>query len=332
MTVTEKNYLLSIIVPTYNSERFIAATLDMLISQGLEDCEVIIIDDGSVDETRTIIKNYKNQYNNIKVIEQEHSGVSVGRNKGIELASGQFIFFLDSDDTLENGTLDFYRECIRNNQNAEIIAFSFKKSFPDSKSILYESKKYDKKSLSNQELVKAYFGKYLIINICSFLINKDFLHNHNLSFTPGVRIGEDVEFIVKAVFYCNVFKYFARPCFVYKIRSDSTFQSEEKITLERLSGLSRRIEFLRESNTTNNPYINLFMANSYLANVFGCAKRNALSKEDDVYAYFLKNNTLLHQKIRGNLKKLFAIKICSCFSFPKLVLLLSSFYNIKGKK
>ena len=331
MNSNNYNYLLSIIIPVYNSERFISKTLDMLIAQGIDDCEIIIIDDGSTDKTREIIRGYKNKYENIRIMEQEHSGVSIGRNKGIEIATGKYIFFLDSDDTLEDGTLDFYKECIRNNQNAEIIAFSFKKTFPDSKSILYESKKYDKKCLTNKELIKAYFGKYLIINICSFIISREFLRNNNLCFAPGVRIGEDVELIVKAIYFCKVFKYYARPCFVYQSRSDSTFGSEGNFTLERLTGLSRRLEFLDENNKINNPYINFFMANSYLANVFGCIKKNVLSKDDELYNYFQNKYQLLHRKIKGKWKNFLVIKICSCFSFSKLVSILNFIYKKKGR-
>ena len=332
MNSTNQNYLLSIIIPAYNSERFISKTLDMLISQGIDECEIIIIDDGSIDETRKIIGDYKNRYENIKIIEQEHSGVSIGRNKGIEIATGKYIFFLDSDDTLEDGTLDFYKECIRNKQSTEIMAFSFKKTFPNSKTILYESKKYDNKSLTNKELVKAYFGKYLIINICSFIISNEFLKKNNLCFTPGVRIGEDVELIVKAVYHCNIFKYFARSCFVYQSRPDSTFCSEGKITLERLTGLSKRLDFLIENNITDNPYINLFMANSYLVNVFGWIKKNGSFKEDELYNYFLNYYQLLHKRVRGKVKNFLAIKICSCFSFSKLVAILNFLYNKKVRK
>ena len=92
--------VLSIIIPCYNSEKFISSTLDMLIEQGLEGCEVIIINDGSKDNTSMIIHSYENRIQNCIIIDKENEGVSIARNIGIQKAQGKFIYFLDSDDSL----------------------------------------------------------------------------------------------------------------------------------------------------------------------------------------------------------------------------------------
>ena len=74
--------LLSIIIPAYNSGRFLPATLSMLVQQGLDDCEVIIINDGSIDSTESICRDFSNRCSEIRFISQENQGVSAARNRG----------------------------------------------------------------------------------------------------------------------------------------------------------------------------------------------------------------------------------------------------------
>jgi len=85
----------SVIIPTYNRERFICEAIDSVLQQTFGECEILVVDDGSSDNTRTVLERYGNS---IVYIYQENSGVSVARNTGIRRASGEWIAFLDSDD------------------------------------------------------------------------------------------------------------------------------------------------------------------------------------------------------------------------------------------
>lgn len=100
--------LLSIIIPAYNSERFLPATLSMLVQQGLDGCEVIIINDGSTDATESICCDFSSRYSEIRFISQENQGVSVARNRGIEESHGRYLYFFDSDDSLTEDSLVFF--------------------------------------------------------------------------------------------------------------------------------------------------------------------------------------------------------------------------------
>ena len=97
------NLLISIIIPCYNSERFIAPTVEMLIRQNISDCELILVNDGSKDNTLSILQQYEATNENIRVIDQPNQGVSVARNNGMLAARGKYIYFLDSDDMLTEG-------------------------------------------------------------------------------------------------------------------------------------------------------------------------------------------------------------------------------------
>jgi len=94
--------LFSIIVPIYNVELYLKECLDSILSQTFNDFELILVNDGSTDKSGDIAKEYKNKYNNIKLIDKENGGLSSARNAGIKKAIGDYILFIDSDDMLVN--------------------------------------------------------------------------------------------------------------------------------------------------------------------------------------------------------------------------------------
>lgn len=97
---------ISVVIPAYNSERFLAETLDCLLGQTLKDIQIIIVNDGSTDGTADIIADYAEKNNNIVSLNQENAGVSAARNNGIEHAEGKYTLFLDSDDLLSPDALE----------------------------------------------------------------------------------------------------------------------------------------------------------------------------------------------------------------------------------
>lgn len=92
--------LVSIIIPVYNGEKYIESALNSCISQTYLDIEVLVINDGSTDNTEQIVRSYQKKYNNIILINQQNRGVSAARNRGLENASGEWITFLDADDEI----------------------------------------------------------------------------------------------------------------------------------------------------------------------------------------------------------------------------------------
>ena len=97
--MTKQNPLVSIVVPCYNSAKTLKTTLETILAQSYSDIEVIIVSDGSTDDTVKIAKAIKDP--RVKVIEKENGGVSTSRNAGIDVAKGEFIMFIDSDDRID---------------------------------------------------------------------------------------------------------------------------------------------------------------------------------------------------------------------------------------
>ena len=202
---------ISVIVPVYNIEAYLERTLDSLVNQTYKNLEIILIDDGSTDSSGKICDNYKNKDKRIVVVHKENEGVSIARNKGLELATGEFIGFVDSDDVI---SLDMYEILYKNiiNNNADISVCSYK-TF--SKEIVFEYN--DKiKIFDKKEALKDIISDGIITN---FLWNKLFKKEilNDVKF-PKNKIYEDLyvmpkllEKINKLCFdYSKLYGYFNR--------------------------------------------------------------------------------------------------------------------------
>ena len=97
----EDNVLISVIVPIYNSEKYLEQCIESIINQKYSNLEIILVNDGSVDGSLKICEKYAKKDNRIKVIDKKNEGVSVARNVGMEVSSGQWISFIDSDDWID---------------------------------------------------------------------------------------------------------------------------------------------------------------------------------------------------------------------------------------
>lgn len=106
---------ISAILPAYNVEKYLGQCIESILSQNIS-CEIIVINDGSQDNTFLVANEYAKKYSNITVLTQENSGQSVARNRGIAIAKGEYLLLLDSDDYLVEGTLkNLYDKCVEHN-------------------------------------------------------------------------------------------------------------------------------------------------------------------------------------------------------------------------
>lgn len=115
--------MISIVVPVYNVLQFLPDCINSIWAQGIDEIEIILVDDGSTDNSGVLCDQYAEKYNNVKVIHQKNSGLSAARNAGIEIAKGEFITFVDSDDMLAEGFISTALELAKIHQ-ADFIAFS----------------------------------------------------------------------------------------------------------------------------------------------------------------------------------------------------------------
>lgn len=184
---------ISVIIPMRDTEKYIAECLDSIMSQTYPNLEIIVVDDGSTDNSVLIAKSYK-----VKVIQQKKMGVSVARNTGIDMATGEYLHFIDADDKLLNK--DFYENVMAGIGNADIAIVGV------------VDEKYGDKPVENFKSVKIYHSKQSKINISKvarrpavwrFIFRRDFLIKNKLRFEPGRVTSQDVMFTIPAVFYAK---------------------------------------------------------------------------------------------------------------------------------
>ena len=174
--------LFSIIIPTYNREKFLPKAIESVINQSHNNWELIIVDDGSTDNTKSLIEDYQKKENRIKYIFQENKERSVARNNGIKNAKGDWICFLDSDDLYHETHLKVFYNFIKKNKFKDAIYFSGV-SFGD-----YENsnQNYDTSGKNNLEfvLINSLGAPRACCSKSILLENK---------FNPEISIGEDKE-------------------------------------------------------------------------------------------------------------------------------------------
>ena len=178
--------LLSIIVTVYNNEKYIEKCLESIGEFDKNEEEVIIIDDGSEDNTEKIIEKL-NKYHKYLYIKQNNSGVSRARNIGIEKARGKYIWFIDGDDFLEKDSLKKILQELELNSHIEILYFG----------INYYDKNYN---FLGQDLPnnKNYYENGVLFNgPCNKIYNKIFFYEYNIRFCEKIYMGEDMNFNFK---------------------------------------------------------------------------------------------------------------------------------------
>ncbi|MFA6808545.1 MAG: glycosyltransferase family 2 protein, partial [Eubacteriales bacterium] len=185
---------ISIIIPIYKVEKQLRRCLDSVINQTYKNIEIILVDDGSPDKCGEICDEYAKKDNRVKVIHKANEGVSEARNTGMRIASGQYLFFIDSDDFIEENTVYLlYKRAIETDSDIVIGNFQF---INEKQEITYrkpfEKEYLDKKMMkSSNEKFKYFFGKSYGINVWNKLYKLDFLNEANIYFDKTIDYGED---------------------------------------------------------------------------------------------------------------------------------------------
>lgn len=218
MKMNNNNKKLSIMVPVYNVERYIRKCLDSLVNQTYKNLEIILIDDGSPDNSGKICDEYALQDNRIKVIHKQNGGVSSARNSGLTVATGDYVCFVDSDDWV---ALDAYDKLLKYfeeyNVDAVFLGFYIYRGANDIETFspknigkVNREKALEQITKRNQGYDAATWNKIVKSNIAK---------NH--SFSTELVVGEDATFWTSCVADCNSVYLDATPYYFYLIHGAS---------------------------------------------------------------------------------------------------------------
>lgn len=209
--------LISVIIPAYNLEPYIARCLDSVLAQSYTNLEIIIVNDGSKDRTGMILEEYKKKDNRIRVIHKKNTGVSDTRNKGIDIATGDYIGFVDGDDVIHP---DMYKILLENamKYDADISHCGYQMVFPNRKDDYYGTGRIviqdNKKGVF--DLLKA---DYVEPGLWNKLFKKEILKNIRLN--REIRINEDLLFNYYAFKKSNKSVFEDQMMYYYMVRSSS---------------------------------------------------------------------------------------------------------------
>lgn len=203
--------MISIIVPIYNAERYLKRCINSILNQSYTDLEIILVDDGSTDQSLDICKYYMHNDTRIKLIQQENSGVAAARNAGLRIAKGEYITFVDSDDYIER---NMYEKMIGivNQYHCDIVMCDCVKEFDNYTEIYTHNIRPG--FYNREQIEKEYFPHLLVmpdinypptISNCLCLFKN--AYDRNIYYEQGIRFSEDWLFGVLRMYQANSFYY-----------------------------------------------------------------------------------------------------------------------------
>lgn len=316
--------LISIVIPAYKAEKFIGLLLENLSEQILKDklpCEVIVVNDGSPDSTKDICELYSKKFDFVRLINQKNKGESGARNTGIENAQGEYIYFLDSDDSIKEGSLRHFVETIRKTPNIDFYCFAYTSTENGKPSKDYKNTDLDCMQFNRDQFQKAYLSKYLPIHVCSGVLKRQLIEQCLLRFSLGLKIGEDIEWLLNVGSVLNSAYFSNRICYIYQIRNDSIMQGYKTYSMTQYHSFEiRRDIVISDKYQTQilKKYANFWIENQLLSNVVYYMRSSV--NDNEITKRLIKDCDLLRRPIkRGVFKNTIAILIAKMLPL-KLIL------------
>lgn len=214
--------MISIIIPVYNVQDYLRECLDSIVSQENQNYEVVLVDDGSTDNSPDICDEYCNKHPQFRVIHKKNGGVSSARNVGLDEAKGDWIWFVDADDWIERNALKeledtiskhdcdtIFHGLVRVDNNGLMKKYLSKKDFDSPKNVFLE--------------------KYYCFQNGMLLFNAGIIRNKDLRYTEDVKMGEDLEFQYKYLIHCKKPISIGRNFYFYRYRDGSAISNNESL-------------------------------------------------------------------------------------------------------
>lgn len=279
--------MISIIIPIYNSQHFLCECFNSILHQTHRDFEVILVNDGSIDNSKSICLEYCNKDSRFKYIEQSNSGVSAARNTGLDTASGDYIVFVDSDDEIAPD----YLEILHNNINGcdmSNCSLSFNKEKLGTGDKMFSQ--YNAK-----QIVDAYQTLSMRnLGITCTLFRKVIIDKVHLRFVVGCYVSEDAEFVLKYVANCSTIAVSQYIGYYYREVETSAMHRLSEKSLTSIEATNRIEKYLWERGLIERP--NYFIEAVVMNYIF----RSAISRNSEIFEY-------LHSKydIKRSSRKMF---------------------------
>jgi glycosyltransferase involved in cell wall biosynthesis len=226
----------SVVIPIYNVEKYLRDCLSSVVEQTLRDIEIICIDDGSLDGSADILREFSAHDNRFEVITQKNAGLSAARNRGLASATGDYIYFLDSDDFLVPRALETAYQCAQDN-SLELLVFD-SDVVNESGARVEEGSWRTKQTKRSREYDTVVTGRELFQRMVSskdystmvwmYLYSREFLERTNLQFTEKIFF-EDNDFSFKAMLQAERARHLRQALHCYRVRKGAITESRRTL-------------------------------------------------------------------------------------------------------
>ena len=287
----------SIIVPVYNVEKYLEKCLKSLISQSYKNIEIILIDDGSKDNSGRICDEYKRKDSRIKVIHKENAGVSEARNSGIQKSTGKYLCFVDADDFVMDNYVEYMHQLIVKDSSDIAICTKMFSNFNEKQ--------------TSEEVIENLDGENAIIRILNYrmpigvysrIFKKDLIEDNRIRFLKDIYMGEGFNFNVAC--FQKAKKVIVSNYKVYYYRRNNATSATTKFSIKKCENSLYAMKVMRDNliirteRVINSWEYALWRTYSdafdYMC--LGNEKKDNLEKFKE-YKYFIKNNYRIYKKI-----------------------------------
>ncbi len=291
----------SIIVPVYNTQKYLEKCLDSLVNQTMKDIEIIVVNDGSIDHSEDIIKKYEENYPTmIKYFKKNNGGLSDSRNFGVKKATGKYLAFVDSDDYIDINLFSNLEEYIK--KDVELIKYKTIKIYEDGRQEKFAGPVFKQKN--GQEAFNELYSKDTLLEPAwLYLYKREFWNKNNFKFTPNTY-HEDFGLIpliilqAKIIVSTDVYGY-------YYIQRQNSIITDKSKTLKKANDLlihyDNMIKKVNELNLNKKTKENIKI---YYTNAILLKTKELQKKEYKIYIKQIKKRKMVKNIKVRNLKQL----------------------------
>ena len=309
--------MVSVIVPVYNVEKYLARCIDSILAQTYQNLEIILVDDGSPDGCGKICDAYAQRDNRVVVIHKENGGLSSARNAGIEQAKGEFIAFVDSDDWLDCSYVEKLRTTlVETNADMAACMFCRVKNEKDQRKFFNENI-----HVIEQEKYVAVFSENSYAGYaCNKLFKSDIIKSKDIRFDEKIFNGEDFPFVLEYVHNVDKIVFIKQDLYFYFFRETGIMNSirlnERFVTI--IYAREKALEFSKKYNLDcydlcKATYLSILSKIKYMS-MFDLSKHKELYLQVDEKIKQSRKGLFLLKKVGVKEK----VKLCIMIYFPKI--------------
>ena len=320
------NEKVSIIVPIYNVEKYIRKCIESIIAQTYTNIEIILLDDGSPDNSGKICDEYKEKDNRIIVVHKNNTGVSSTRNEGLKIASGEYITFIDADDYIETDMIEILYKALKEYE-AE-ISICGTNDLNENYDLVKRSKCKQIIEMNNKDALKELLNEKVFTCVCWGKLYRKYLFE-NIKFNEKTKIAEDLEVLYRILDSCKKVVYIPENKYNYILRKNSATKEkfnkdwirEIEISKEILDFIEKKYNNIYEYAAKR--YVRINMTCIYKILNSTCNLEDILNLRKNIkpyYKYYIKS------KYVSNKNK---IKLIIILINPKILI---NLYKLKKRK